>query len=115
MGYINPNVVKEIYLPVVDDGEEGSTEDFKAKYGIDLNDIFIVVNGSITIKPIAKIYLVLLHDTYLAFLPRVAEPTFYDNGDDTYSMYVADTEGQAGYRLTLTFDTKVTHYLMNLI
>jgi len=40
MGYVNPNVVKEIYLPVHTSDQNISLEVYKEKYGIDLHDIF---------------------------------------------------------------------------
>lgn len=54
MAYQTPIVCKEVYIPVDLDDDGMTLDEYKQKYGIDLNDFFSFDSGGITLKTEAK-------------------------------------------------------------
>lgn len=125
MGYQMPIVVKEIYLPVP--YHDMSLEEYKEKFGIDLNEILYfgdITNGNIELKPdykYSKVYLLATPEygeqAQCGILGQCVAPItgFKFNENDITCTYKAATEESFGFgiELSIKFDDSTKEIILN--
>ena len=113
MGFKNPIVCKEVYLPFVYN-EKLSFDEYKEKYGIDLHD-YLIIDGSDNISAVRQkdyIKIFIAVDTNILEYGKIVEPLKFlynetkqvivirqtddRNGEISSALFISYSEGKFG-------------------
>ena len=108
MGYKNPNVVKEVYLPISKDDTNLTPDEYKSKYGIDIRDFLEVdEDDHMHLKPLwVKLYIVFTETITSRDMPQIVmvNNIAENNNEATSEVTMICVANDFGYGIQAIFD-----------